>query len=55
LDTPSKWFGVTYADDRPAVVEKLNDLIKRGEYPEKLFQNKNKITISQTKIKLKQC
>ena len=37
LDTPSKWFGVTYADDRPVVVEKLNDLIKKGEYPEKLF------------------
>ncbi|WP_282918368.1 nucleotidyltransferase [Porphyromonas macacae] len=37
LDTPSKWFGVTYADDRPGVVEKLNRLIEAGEYPKKLF------------------
>ena len=37
LDTPSKWFGVTYADDRPQVVMKINHLIKEGVYPEKLF------------------
>jgi hypothetical protein len=37
LDTPSKWFGVTYAEDRPSVVEKINALIAKGEYPEKLF------------------
>ena len=37
LDTPSKWFGVTYAEDRPAVVEKIRELIAKGEYPEKLF------------------
>lgn len=38
LDTPSKWFGVTYAEDRPQVVLKINDLIKKGIYPEKLFK-----------------
>jgi len=37
LDTPSKWFGVTYAEDRPQVVMKINHLIKEGVYPEKLF------------------
>ena len=37
LDTPSKWFGVTYAQDRPDVVAKIADLIAKGEYPEKLF------------------
>lgn len=37
LDTPSKWFGVTYAEDRPSVVQKLRDLVDAGEYPEKLF------------------
>ena len=37
LDTPSKWFGVTYSEDRPQVVEKINRLIQAGEYPEKLF------------------
>jgi dTDP-glucose pyrophosphorylase len=37
LDTPSKWFGVTYADDRASVVAKIQELINQGEYPEKLF------------------
>lgn len=37
LDTPSKWFGVTYSEDRPQVVMKINQLIKEGVYPEKLF------------------
>ncbi|MCD7973824.1 MAG: nucleotidyltransferase [Candidatus Azobacteroides sp.] len=37
LDTPSKWFGVTYAEDRPMVVNKIKELIERGEYPVKLF------------------
>lgn len=37
LDTPSKWFGVTYAEDRPQVVLKINELIKKGVYPNKLF------------------
>ncbi len=38
LDTPSKWFGVTYAEDRPAVVAKIEELIAKGEYPAKLFK-----------------
>lgn len=37
LDTTAKWFGVTYADDRPGVVEKIQALVDVGEYPEKLF------------------
>ncbi len=37
LDTESKWFGVTYADDRSGVVTKIQSLIDAGEYPEKLF------------------
>ena len=37
LDTPSHWFGVTYAEDRPQVVMKLNELVKKGVYPLKLF------------------
>ncbi|MCL1932741.1 MAG: sugar phosphate nucleotidyltransferase [Candidatus Azobacteroides sp.] len=37
LDTPSKWFGVTYAEDRASVVDKIAQLIAQGEYPEKLF------------------
>ena len=37
LDTTSKWFGVTYAADRPAVVEKFAELHASGEYPEEMF------------------
>lgn len=38
LDTTSKWFGVTYADDRQSVVDKIKELVDAGEYPNKLFQ-----------------
>lgn len=37
LDTESVWFGVTYAADRQGVVDKINSLIAKGEYPAKLF------------------
>ncbi|MDU1890846.1 MAG: sugar phosphate nucleotidyltransferase [Dysgonomonas sp.] len=38
LDTPSKWFGVTYAEDRPSVVEKIQKLVDKGEYPTPLWK-----------------
>ena len=37
LDTASKWFGVTYPEDRQEVVDKIQALIDAGEYPAKLF------------------
>lgn len=37
LDTTSQWFGVTYQEDRPWVVSKLNELVENGEYPSPLF------------------
>lgn len=37
LDTPSKWFGVTYAEDRPEVVAKLKSLTDSGVYPTPLW------------------
>jgi hypothetical protein len=37
LDTTAKWFGVTYAADRQATVEKIQSLVDAGEYPNKLF------------------
>lgn len=37
LDTDSRWFGVTYAADRPGVVAKFAELHNNGTYPEKLF------------------
>lgn len=38
LDTTAKWFGVTYKEDRPMVVKKLNELIEQGVYPAKLWE-----------------
>lgn len=37
LKADSPWFGVTYKEDKPLVVERINQLIKAGEYPEKLY------------------
>ena len=33
LTTTAKWFGVTYANDKPDVIAKLRALIDAGEYP----------------------
>lgn len=37
LETTSKWFGVTYPEDRPEVVAKFQKLADDGVYPEKMF------------------
>ena len=37
LDTTSKWFGVTYPEDRPEVVAKLAALHEAGQYPSEMF------------------
>ena len=37
LRTNDSWFGVTYREDRPRVVENIRQLIARGDYPEKLW------------------
>ena len=38
LSTPSRWFGVTYKEDRPAVVAKFAELAREGVYPTPLYQ-----------------
>lgn len=38
LETRDKWFGVTYKEDKPSVVDAIRRLIDAGVYPEKLFQ-----------------
>lgn len=38
LDTTAKWFGVTYAEDRPGVVAKIAGLVDSGEYPQNLWK-----------------
>ena len=37
LQTDEKWFGVTYREDKPAVVESFQRLIEAGEYSTPLF------------------
>ena len=36
LETLDKWFGVTYKEDKDAVVSALRKLVDAGVYPEKL-------------------
>lgn len=37
LETRDKWFGVTYKEDKPIVVESIRRLIAQGQYPESLY------------------
>jgi len=37
IRTDSKWFGVTYKEDKPLVQKKIDELISNGVYPEKLW------------------
>lgn len=39
LDTPDRWFGVTYKEDKDYVVESFKKLVEQGAYPAKLFEN----------------
>jgi len=38
LESKDKWFGVTYKEDKPAVVRSFRELIDAGVYREKLFE-----------------
>ncbi|MCS5614350.1 MAG: sugar phosphate nucleotidyltransferase [Candidatus Marinimicrobia bacterium] len=38
LRSNSLWFGVTYKEDKPYVVEAIQKLITSGKYPQKLFE-----------------
>lgn len=37
LDTASRWFGVTYRDDKETVQASIRELVKAGEYPASLL------------------
>ncbi|MBR0365811.1 MAG: nucleotidyltransferase, partial [Clostridia bacterium] len=39
LETPDKWFGVTYKEDKPLVVESFKKLIADGEYSSDLYSD----------------
>ena len=38
LSTPSRWFGVTFKEDRPGVVAKFQEFADRGIYPTPLYK-----------------
>jgi UTP-glucose-1-phosphate uridylyltransferase len=38
LRTSDRWFGVTYKEDKEAVVNSIRDLIDKGVYPDRLFK-----------------
>lgn len=38
LSTNAKWFGVTYKEDKPELMAKLEELIAAGEYPRNLWE-----------------
>lgn len=38
LDTPERWFGVTYQEDKPLVLEQFKAFQSSGKYPEKLWR-----------------
>ena len=37
LSSTAKWFGVTYKEDKPQVMQQLNGLIEDGSYPKSLW------------------
>lgn len=37
LPTDSHWFGVTYREDKPGVVAAIAQLVREGQYPERLW------------------
>lgn len=39
LETKDKWFGVTYKEDKPLVVESFRKLIEQGVYKEDLYSD----------------
>ena len=38
LESRDKWFGVTYAEDKPSVISAIAKLIEEGKYPAKLWK-----------------
>lgn len=38
LPTDEKWFGMTYKEDRPAVIKSIRELTEKGVYPENLWE-----------------
>jgi dTDP-glucose pyrophosphorylase len=43
LQTTDSWFGVTYREDRPFVIERIRTLIARGDYPARLWKRRTQL------------
>ena len=39
LKTPDQWFGVTYKEDREAVMQSIRDLVEKGVYEKDLYSD----------------
>ncbi|MFH1119147.1 MAG: nucleotidyltransferase [Bacteroidota bacterium] len=39
LSNAGKWFGITYREDKPMVISKINELVASGAYPSSLWQD----------------
>jgi len=39
MHTHEKWYGVTYSEDKKAVVEAILKMTEEGKYPEKMWEN----------------
>ena len=39
LETGFEWFGVTYKEDKPETIDRINSLIDKGDYPPDLWGN----------------
>jgi hypothetical protein len=37
LEATDQWFGVTYQEDKPLVINNIKELTGQGKYPEKLW------------------
>ena len=37
LESSEQWFGVTYKEDKPVVIESVKKLVESGIYPQKLW------------------
>ena len=38
LQSPERWFGMTFAADTPGVIARIAELVAIGEYPEHLWK-----------------
>lgn len=41
IETPGKWMGLVSPDDRSQVILRIDDMVRKGVYPKKLFANQS--------------